>query len=198
MVRRGKKWNKKYLNLNPANRKGKKFKKKNSNEKENKKRSQNNFEKTNKNANENKIKRTPPKRQLQCKSNSNIVSMAVVTIALFDSRALLFEMEWLCRILDHGKKWEIRGGNCLIRGKVYLANSCFIYGHAFIVDSFPITKAELKESIHHHHVNDLSIVEYKTPHVWLLEDTQKYKKRRKFRRKPGQVTWCKFNIVELQ
>ena len=112
--------------------------------------------------------------------------------------ALLLHERWLKRILNYGKSWEIRGKDTHVRGKIYLAFKNHIYGHTHIIDSFPITKAELQSSIHRHHVDDLSIVEYKTPYIWMLKDSEKYQKPIKFKRKPGQVVWCKVDMDALQ
>eukprot|EP01083_Nonionella_stella_P022619 62555_1 len=110
-----------------------------------------------------------------------------------ETLALLLHMKWLNRILSHGKTWEIRGRDTKIRGKIFLAFKNHIYGETHVVDSFPITMQELQDSTHRHHVEDLTIVKYKTPHVWMLQNTKRYPKRIQFTRKPGQVVWCKVN-----
>ena len=112
--------------------------------------------------------------------------------------ALLMHEKWLNRILDYGKSWEIRGRNTHIRGKIYLARKNCIYGETHIVDSFPITKEELAANFNLHHVDDLSIVKYKTPHIWMLEDTERYKTPIIFPRKTGQIIFCKVNMNNLQ
>ena len=112
--------------------------------------------------------------------------------------ALLMHEKWLKRILYYGKSWEIRGRNTHIRGKIYLAFKDHIYGETQITDCFPITKEELKANFNLHHVEDLSIVTYKTPHIWMLDNTKRYNKPIKFPRKKGQIVFCSVNMDNLR
>jgi len=137
--------------------------------------------------------------KLQSHSGTNSLNTEEVHEASKHGKlALLLHQRWLIRILNYGKTWEIRGRDTQVRGKIYLAYKNYIYGHTHIIDSFPITKEELQSSIHRHHVEDLSIVDYKTPHIWMLKDSVKYPRPILFNRKPGQVVWCKVDMRELQ
>ena len=113
--------------------------------------------------------------------------------------ALLMQQHWLDRLLHYGKTWEIRGRDTKVRGKIYLARKELIYGETRVVDSFAVTMAELMAPAARmrHHITDLRIVTYKTPHVWKFAETRIYAHPVTFTRKPGQVVWCRVNFERL-
>ena len=114
--------------------------------------------------------------------------------------ALLMEEHWLGRLLQYGKTWEVRGRNCLIRGKIYLARKSKIYGETQIVDAFPVTMAELDEPSARakHHIADLTIITYKTPFVWQFAETRRYMRPVNFTRKKGQIVFCSVDFEILR
>ena len=122
------------------------------------------------------------------------VQAANVTQSTETNLALLLHEKWLNKILNEGKTWEIRGRNTNIRGKIYLAFKDHIYGETTIIDSFPVTRQQLQDNIDKHHVDDLSIIKYKTPHIWKLQNSIKYQQRLKLPRKCGQVVWVKVDF----
>ena len=114
--------------------------------------------------------------------------------------ALLMGEHWLGRLLQYGKTWEVRGRNCLIRGKIYLAHKKIIYGETQIVDAFPVTMAELDEPSARakHHIADLTSITYKTPFVWQFAETRRYMRPVTFTRKDGQIMFCSVDFEILR
>lgn len=111
---------------------------------------------------------------------------------------LLLQKRWLIRVLKYRKTWEIRGSNTKKRGKILLGYRKKIYGETQIIDSFSTTLGELAQqsSSNLHHIDDLSLVEYTTPFVWVFATTRIYTRPIPFTRKPGQVVWCRVDDIQ--
>jgi len=109
------------------------------------------------------------------------------------TRGLVVRPHWLNCILQHGKTWEIRGGNTKTRGRIALVYKKQALGEVDVVGSFPLTKELFDAHPELHHVPDWGWVagRYANPHVWLLANPQQAMPAREVVRKPGQVTWVK-------
>lgn len=109
-------------------------------------------------------------------------------------RALLLSVEWIEKMFDDGKVWELRSFAAK-RGWFYLlaTGGGGIRGHARIVDTFASTAKKLStaEAYKKHRVGKAGIRTYckKNPTVWVLGDIVRYSTIIPCKPKPGCVTW---------
>ena len=105
-------------------------------------------------------------------------------------RALIIKKNWLDKIFNDGKRWEMRSRNTKIRGKIGLieSGSGLIIGEAKLVDSFRIDEAG--KLIGSHQVIDLSLLD-KWCYAWVLEDVKRYDKPIPYNHPQGAVVWVK-------
>ena len=97
------------------------------------------------------------------------------------SAKLLFVVKnpWLELILSKQKTWEIRDAHTKQRGKVHLALSGaggLIVGQCQITDSVAIDKSILGNNFAKHRIQDLSSVNYRRPHAWVMSKVRRYRK----------------------
>ena len=81
-------------------------------------------------------------------------------------RALIIKKNWLDKIFDEGKTWEMRSRNTKIRGKIGLIESGtgLIVGEAKIVDTLRMKHDELVKQTDKHHVYIPSLLENGATH----------------------------------
>jgi len=88
---------------------------------------------------------------------------------------LLLKRCWLRKILNGTKSWEIRGNNTAKKGsKIYLTHEKYIYGEAFIFDTFETTKEILKQHTEKHQIQNLDIISYRKIWVWKFVNSIAY------------------------
>ena len=106
-------------------------------------------------------------------------------------KALIIKERWLNLILDGKKTWEIRGSNTKHRGTIALACSGTgqIWGQADILDSFPINRESLANTVASHQVEDLSLITYANPHAWSLIKVVRYETPKPYKHPQGAVIW---------
>ena len=107
-------------------------------------------------------------------------------------RALVVKKRWLDLILAGQKKWEIRGSSTAKRGWIHFAESQAggkLMGRARLVDCFPVSRESFVRNFHQHRVPSLSMVPYRTPYAWVLENCEKFDKAFNYERKQGAVIW---------
>lgn len=107
-------------------------------------------------------------------------------------RALIIKKNWLDKIFNDGKRWEMRSRNTKIRGKIGLieSGSGLIVGEAKLVDSFYINELKRLICADLHQVPDLDLLD-KWCYAWALEDVKRYDKPIPYDHPQGAVIWVK-------
>lgn len=110
-------------------------------------------------------------------------------------RALIVRKEWLDKILDGSKVWEMRSTPTKIRGKVGLieAGSGLIVGECEIVDSLLALRPwEYEMTQPHHQVDNHDLLE-KWCHPWWLKNAKRYDDPIPYEHKKGAVVWVRLD-----
>lgn len=105
-------------------------------------------------------------------------------------RALIIKREWLSRIFDFGKVWEMRSRNTKIRGKIHLieSGSGLVVGECTLVDSIKVKPEMAAANKHCHHVDDLPLLE-KWCYAWVIQDAKRYETPIPYDHPMGAVIW---------
>jgi hypothetical protein len=100
--------------------------------------------------------------------------------------------EWLDKILNNGKRWEMRSTHTKARGLIKLieSKSGHIVGECIIVGSHKVTADLAKQSFDSHQVEDLVLLE-KWCYAWHLSDVKRYEKPIPYEHPKGAVIWVK-------
>ncbi len=113
-------------------------------------------------------------------------------------RGLVVQEPWITRILDGRKTWEIRGGNCRIRGRIGLirSGSGLVVGTAEIVDSKgPLSDEEMRANVSKHRIplEELDRIRnrYKNIHAWVLANAKPLPKPLRYIHRKGAIIWVK-------
>jgi hypothetical protein len=107
---------------------------------------------------------------------------------------LVMKAPWLDLILSGKKTWEIRGTQTTQRGTIHLALSGAggqIAGQCRIAKSYTIDRKTLSKHFAKHRIEDLSIVTYRTPHVWEISHARRYKQPFVYDHPQGAVNWVR-------
>jgi hypothetical protein len=110
-------------------------------------------------------------------------------------RALIVRKEWLDKILDGVKVWEMRSTPTKIRGRIGLieAGTGLIVGECELVDSLIALRPHETDCDMHfnrHQVDDSALLE-KWCHPWVLESAKRYDKPIPYDHPKGAVIWVK-------
>lgn len=108
-------------------------------------------------------------------------------------RALIVRKEWLDKILDGGKVWEMRSTHTWIRGRIGLieAGTGMIVGEVALIGcGDPITQEDAESHFKAHQVEDLTLLK-KWRFPWFLEDAKRYDKPIPYDHPKGAVIWVK-------
>lgn len=105
-------------------------------------------------------------------------------------QGLIIKKEWLEKIFNEGKIWEMRTTCTKKRGKIYLieSGSKTIVGECEIVDSFKLNQKMKKENIKKHGVRDISLLD-KWDSAWVLSNVVKYDSPIPYTHPKGAVIW---------
>jgi hypothetical protein len=106
------------------------------------------------------------------------------------SKGLIIRKEWLDKILNHGKHWEMRSTHTKHRGVIQLieAGSGLIVGQCTLIGSHEVSDEMAKESFDAHQVADLSLLK-KWCYAWRLCNVHKYEKPIPYKHPKGAVIW---------
>ena len=112
-------------------------------------------------------------------------------------RALIVKKEWLDKIFDDFKLWEMRSMKTNIRGRIGLieAGSGLIVGEAELVDSLaPLSDLNISLGLAEglHCVTDKGLLR-KWRHPWVLKNAERYEKPIPYGHPKGAVIWVKMN-----
>ena len=113
-------------------------------------------------------------------------------------KGLIVRKEWLDKIFDDGKIWEMRSTRTPFRGPVGLVESGtgLIMGSVNIVGCSQNPIPRTVGLIKYHKVEDLSLLERWT-YAWHLEGAKRFKEPIPYIHKQGAVVWVKLNNIEI-
>jgi len=111
--------------------------------------------------------------------------------------ALIIKKKWLDLILNDYKIWEIRSSDTKKRGRIALieSGSKQIKGACDLVQSFPFTK-DLQDELTNYYKHwltehQLYHMQYKRPHVWVLNNIRILDEPIGYKHPQGAVIWVK-------
>ncbi len=107
-------------------------------------------------------------------------------------RALIVRKEWLDKIFDEGKVWEMRSSRTKVRGRIGLieSGSGLIVGEAHLFWCSPDPIEKDPKYIKQHKVEDLDLLD-KWKYAWFLRDIKRYEKPIPYNHPQGAVIWVK-------
>ncbi len=110
-------------------------------------------------------------------------------------RGLIIKKEWLDRIFNNGKVWEMRSRPTNITGRIGLieAGSGLIVGEVTLVGWTKLDISMLDACNDLHQVEDTKLLE-RWPYAWVLEKAKRYEKPIPYTHPQGAVIWVRLNI----
>lgn len=106
------------------------------------------------------------------------------------TKALIIKAQWLDKIFNHGKTWEMRSARTKTRGKIQLIESGtgMIVGECEITGYHEVKKEDFEKTIIHHKVDDFLLLE-KWKWAWHISNVIKYNKPIHYKHPQGAVIW---------
>jgi|TARA_B100001059_G_scaffold235734_1_gene282536 hypothetical protein len=106
------------------------------------------------------------------------------------TKGLIIRKEWLDKILNNGKHWEMRATQTNQRGIIKLieAGSGHIVGECMISGSHKVSESLAEQSFECHQVEDLSLLK-KWCYAWRLCNVKRYDKPIPYTHPKGAVIW---------
>lgn len=106
------------------------------------------------------------------------------------AKGLIIRKEWLDKILNNGKHWEMMSTHTKQRGIIKLieAGSGHVVGECFISGSHKVSLEQANQSYEAHQVDDISLLE-KWCYAWRLSDVKKYNNPIPYKHPRGAVIW---------
>ena len=106
------------------------------------------------------------------------------------AKGLIIRKEWLDKILNNGKHWEMRSTHTKQRGVVKLieAGSGLIVGECMIAGSHEVTDDLAKQNFSANQFDDLILLK-KWRYAWRLCNVKKYKQPVPYKHPKGAVIW---------
>jgi len=107
-------------------------------------------------------------------------------------RALIVKNEWLDKIFNEGKVWEMRSFKTKITGRIGLIESGtgLIVGETTIIGCFPNPIPKKESLIRYHKVEDLKLLD-RWKYAWQLKDSKRYDNPIPYNHPQGAVVWVK-------
>lgn len=105
-------------------------------------------------------------------------------------KALIVKKEWLDKIFDEGKVWEMRTTRTKITGKIGLIES----GTGLIVGECELTGCserpvpKHKDLIKYHKIENLELLE-KWKWAWFIYEAKRYENPKPYKHPQGAVIW---------
>lgn len=106
------------------------------------------------------------------------------------AKGLIIRKEWLDKIFNSGKHWEMRSTHTNQRGRIKLieAGSGMIVGECLLAGSHKVSDHLAAHSFEAHQVEDLSLLK-KWCYAWRLCCVKKYEKPIPYNHPRGAVIW---------
>jgi len=107
-------------------------------------------------------------------------------------KGLIIKKQWLNKIFDGIKTWEIRGCNTKIRGKILLIQSGtkHIYGECELVDCIKLNLKDYQLNTNKHCIKtNLDTLPYKNTYAWVLNNVKVYKSPIPYKHPIGAIIW---------
>lgn len=113
-------------------------------------------------------------------------------------KALIIKKEWLDKIFDEGKIWEMRSKRTYIRGRILLieSGSGHIMGEAILIGC---PSSPIPIGIYHfdkHKVEDVELLK-KWCYPWILSDVKRYENPIPYKHPKGAVVWVSIPDEDL-
>ena len=107
-------------------------------------------------------------------------------------RALIIKKEWLDKIFDDGKVWEMRSTRTKVRGKIALieSGSGLIVGEANLMYCSDKPISNHPSQFKYHQVEDAELLK-KWKYAWGLSCAKRYEKPIPYNHPQGAVIWVK-------
>ena len=108
-------------------------------------------------------------------------------------RVFTINTQWLNRILEGQKTWEIRSNRLKQLGPTHLSpsGSRHIVGSCDVVDSISLTRPVFRDNVDKHLLRSFSDVKYKNPHAWVLANVKPIDPPLLYKHKRGAVVFVK-------
>jgi len=106
-------------------------------------------------------------------------------------KGLIIKEPYIDWILEGKKKWEIRGSNTNIRGRICLikSGSKKIYGEVDLVDCFELDLDKYNEYCVEMYGNSEKELPYKKTYAWVMKNPCIYEKPKDYVHPMGAVIW---------
>lgn len=106
------------------------------------------------------------------------------------AKGLIIRKEWLGKIFNHGKHWEMRSTQTKARGLIKLieSGSGLVVGECVITGCHKVSEDLAQKSFECHQVEDITLLK-KWCYAWRLCDIKKYKKPIPYKHPRGAVIW---------
>ena len=106
-------------------------------------------------------------------------------------KGLIIKEPYIDQILEGKKKWEFRGSNTRIRGRIALIKSGTkkIYGEANLVDCFEIDLKTYNEYQMYLYGSKEKSLPYKKTYAWVMENPIIYKETVSYNHPLGAIIW---------
>lgn len=106
------------------------------------------------------------------------------------SKGLIIKKEWLDKIFDNEKIWEMRSTQTKIRGKIQLieSKSGTIVGECEITGCHKLSENEKLSELKNHQVEDTSLLD-KWCFAWHISNAKRYEKPIPYNHPKGAVIW---------
>ncbi len=148
------------------------------------------------------MEKSTGKRGRKVASSSNRRQAQIITTPKGDAidSGLIIKGEWLDRIFDGGKTWEIRGRNTNKRGPIALIQSGtgHVFGTAELVDVVgPLSKEEMLANVDKHQIPAEEIeagMPYQKTYAYVLKNPKRFETPTPYDHNLGAVTWVKLPV----
>jgi hypothetical protein len=106
------------------------------------------------------------------------------------NKGLIIKKEWLDKIFNNGKHWEMRSTRTNIRGIIKLieSGSGEIVGECMLAGCHEVTEDIAPHTFESHQVEDLSLLK-KWRWAWRICNVKKYEKPVPYKHPQGAVIW---------
>jgi hypothetical protein len=113
-------------------------------------------------------------------------------------KALIVNKEWLNKIFDEGKIWEMRTTKTKITGRIGLIEkgTGLVVGEVELVGCSLLPIPKDKRFIKYHKINNLDLLD-KWKWAWILNDAKRYEIPKKYTHPIGAVIWVNLKIDEI-